>query len=110
MPNTKKHLSGPATLRLKTFDRPVVFAALAVLLVACQPAPSDPPSADVDDPCGAETLQSLVGQPFADVSLPDYEPQRIFRIGDAVTMDFIETRRNVQLSEDGVTILAISCG
>lgn len=64
----------------------------------------------VRDGCGAAGLQHLVGGPLpAGFDVPG--PVRIYGEGDAVTMDFNETRLNVLL--DGATrsrILAVTCG
>lgn len=87
------------------------YAWVTLLLVAgCSTAPT--PGRDVSqsgsDACGASTYQSLIGQDaVVELSLP--EPKRSYRIGDAITQDFVAERINIILDETD-TILAVTCG
>ena len=89
---------------------------MALLAAACQaqpnvPAPDPQPVPTLpEEACGAAGLQGLVGQPLAAVTLPAYEPQRVYAANDMVTMDFSPQRRNIVLSVDRTTIVEIRCG
>lgn len=84
------------------------FATLA-LVAACTAAPADqPPPAGGE--CPADTLQHLLGEPEqAARDLAPQGPVRIFRTGDALTMDFNAARLNIEIGADG-RIVAITCG
>ena len=80
------------------------------LLAAC--AATDPVDARPDqtsDACGASGYQSLIGRPFAAVSLPAGLDLRVINPGDAVTMDYRDTRLNFELDADG-NIAVVRCG
>ncbi|MEO0357731.1 MAG: I78 family peptidase inhibitor [Pseudomonadota bacterium] len=68
-------------------------------------------TADTDkDPCGASAMQDLVGQHIDDVTLPVGLQMRVFTQSQPVTMDFIETRLNVLVSDTDGSIVRVSCG
>lgn len=83
-----------------------------LVLAACvQPLPDLPPASGIDAvPCGAASLQPLIGKPasaLSPVGLPG--TLRLIRPGEAVTEDFSATRLNVMLdAQDRIT--ALTCG
>ncbi len=87
------------------------YAFATLLLVAgCTTGPAPvrnaPPAGQ--DTCGAAAYQSLIGQDaVVELSLP--EPKRSYRLGDAITQDFVPARLNLIL-DDTDTITAIRCG
>lgn len=75
------------------------------------PAPLRPnlPRPDLSS-CGAEGLAGLIGQP--QTALPatgGWGALRMLSPGSAMTMDYSETRLNVNIDGHGI-ILALSCG
>ncbi len=83
--------------------------ATLVLLAACTAAPADQPPPGGSE-CPADTLQHLVGAPEqAARDLAPEGPVRIFRTGDALTMDFNAARLNIEIGADG-RIAAVTCG
>ncbi|WP_167766890.1 I78 family peptidase inhibitor [Jannaschia formosa] len=62
-----------------------------------------------EDPCGAEQYRSLVGANIAAVSLPASLNDRVIGPDTAVTMDFVPTRLNIEIDEDG-EIQRLYCG
>jgi hypothetical protein len=81
---------------------------LAVLLVAgCQTGGEMEDG--TGDACGAERYRSLIGTNVAAVTLPAELDFRVIGPGEAVTMDFVETRLNLRTDADG-TILEVYCG
>ncbi len=87
------------------------YAFAALLLVAgCTtgPTPGREAAPAAQDTCGASAYQNLIGQDaVVELSLP--EPKRSYRLGDAVTQDFVPARLNIVL-DDTDTITAINCG
>lgn len=88
------------------------YTIIALLLVAgCTTGPN--PGGQVTAPagpdtCNASAYQNLIGQDaVVELSLP--EPKRAYRLGDAVTQDFVPERLNIKL-DDTDTIIAIDCG
>jgi hypothetical protein len=92
-----------------------VAAVAALGLQACVPqggagggtvVPSTAP-----DACGAAALQDLVGRPITDFEAMSMGPKtlRVLRPGDAMTLDFSETRLNVDVDQNG-NISRIWCG
>jgi len=85
----------------------------ATLLAACAggtPEISLPEASSEDDACGASGLSHLVGEDFsalAAMTFPD--TTRFIGPDDAVTMDHVPERLNVEFSEDG-RVLRIWCG
>lgn len=81
---------------------------LAVLagscLMACTTTPDTPtvPPADKDT-CGAAKYASLIGKPITDPGAPPAGPHvRHIRPNSAVTMDFSETRLNIDIDAKDV--------
>lgn len=91
--------------------RPVLALILLAALPACLPA-LPPPVAPtpVVDACGAVALQPLVGQRLRALDAGAQSgPVRIIRPGQAVTMDYIEARLNVEVDARN-RITRIACG
>ena len=89
----------------------IPLAAL-LLVAACDMAMPEP---DVDGMptsdalCGADD-QSLVGRPEAVLAAMTFPlSTRIFRTGDALTMDYRPDRLNIEIGVDD-TIVVVSCG
>lgn len=65
------------------------------------------------DPCGAEALAHLLGKPAPDAeALEELDTPgriRVIAPGQPVTMDYIETRLNIELDENGLVAL-LRCG
>ncbi len=77
-----------------------IAAAALLVLSACELPPPVTPAPDpgLEGNCGAAGIQGMVGQPVSalgGMSFPG--PVRVIRPGDAVTMDFIPNRLNVEL-------------
>ena len=87
------------------------FAVMAPLvLAACDATRASDAPPPPEDTCSAELIAPLIGQPQTALSaiiLPI--GTRIFRTGDALTMDFSPTRLNIEIDAGG-TILAATCG
>ena len=90
--------------------------ALVACLVACVEgeAPPDPgvvvPPMPPAGACGAPDLQYLVGQPDTVLQTMKFgTTTRIIRPGMAVTMDYSESRLNIEINEAG-KISRVSCG
>ena len=80
------------------------------LLAACAAPGTVPARPDQSgDACGASGYQSLIGRPLAAVTLPAGLDLRIINPGDAVTMDFRDTRLNFELDADG-NVAVVRCG
>ncbi|MBJ2153693.1 I78 family peptidase inhibitor [Paracoccus sp. IB05] len=83
-------------------------------LSACVPAPpaDSTPSlpAPGDDTCGARAAGHLIGQDQAMLAslAGRRDPMRVISPGQAVTMDYIQTRLNVELDAAG-KIIRMSC-
>lgn len=96
--------------------RPVAVAAVFIGLAGCASvlpegiaAPEAPAAAPAGD-CGADALQDLVGSSVGTLdpaSLP--EPRRIIFPGQAVTMDFLAERLNVEIGTDD-RVARVFCG
>jgi hypothetical protein len=79
----------------------------ATALAACVEGESPMPT---EDACGASMMGDLVGQNRSVLETMKFAgPVRIIEPGMAVTMDYIETRLNIELNEAG-TITRVSCG
>ena len=69
----------------------------------------------IEDPCDATNVQSLVGQEATEEVVEQAridagaQSARTLRPGQAVTMDFLEGRLNVDVDENGV-ITGLRCG
>lgn len=94
--------------------RPLVFP-IPMALMACvlPPVPDDRVPVDptpVENACGAEQLQGLVGRDAAVLQTMRFgQTVRIIRPGMAVTMDYAPQRLNIEI--DGrETISRVSCG
>lgn len=88
----------------------LVLVPAVLALAACEPAEPvpDPPRTGVA--CGADGLQALAGQPasvLAALTLP--APVRVIRPGTAVTMDYSETRLNIEIDRRE-RIVRVFCG
>ncbi|NEY90051.1 I78 family peptidase inhibitor [Tabrizicola oligotrophica] len=88
---------------------PLVFAACAA-----GEAPPDPgmidPQVPPADACGASDLQYLLGQPESELQTLQFAgPVRIIHPGTAVTMDYSESRLNIEIDDAG-KISRLSCG
>lgn len=96
------HLKAPAAAAL--------LLALAGCLPAAENAGETGPAAAAQDACGAVALQSLVGTSVGELdpaTLP--EPRRIIFPGQAVTMDYVEGRLNVEIGADD-RVARVFCG
>ena len=84
--------------------------AAALLLAGCEsPAPQNLGD-DMVASCGAEDLQSLIGQPKSALATMRFSQRvRVITPGMAVTMDFAANRLNIHVSDAGI-ITAIRCG
>lgn len=73
----------------------VLAGCVATVLAACQPVVSDGP--DLAS-CGADALQTLVGQPATVLETMRFGQEvRIIRPDTAVTMDFRPDRLNIDI-------------
>ena len=89
---------------------PRVLLIAAVLLAACVPDPQVPVPMPPAGTCGAAELQGLVGK-LATVleKMKLGRNVRIIRPGQAVTMDYSESRLNIEIDAAEV-IVRLSCG
>jgi hypothetical protein len=83
--------------------KPVVFAlALCGVAAACVPQDvgvTEPLPVPIENACGAEQLQYLVGQPARVLETMRFRGEtRIIRPDTAVTMDFRAERLNIAIS------------
>lgn len=79
------------------------------LLAACVPE-TLPPAPDPVGSCGAAELQGLVGQPATVLETMKFAPPtRILRPGQAVTMDYSESRLNIVIDK-AERIESVTCG
>jgi hypothetical protein len=84
-----------------------------VLLAACQmdrtvPAPDPMPPIPAPDACGPDL--TLIGQPESVLAAMTFPMgTRIYRTGDAVTMDYNPGRLNIEIGETG-QIVMVYCG
>jgi hypothetical protein len=89
-----------------------VFCVLA--LAACQPAQDPrflgpPEQAPGVDACGAAELADMVGEPKSILAAMKFAvPVRVIEPGSAVTADYVASRLNFEIAEDG-TIAKIAC-
>lgn len=89
-----------------------VVPGLAILglapLSACVTAGG--PTAVPSETCGAQTMQSFVGQPERALSGATFNgPVRILHPNDAVTMDYSGARLNFAIDDRGI-ITRVYCG
>lgn len=79
---------------------PAAFA----FLTACQPEPPvGPVPFDPSPRCGADRLQSLIGQSVDSLSGMRFDqPVRVIHPGMAVTMDYRPDRLNIEVDGDGI--------
>jgi hypothetical protein len=89
--------------------KPFLILSALALLAACQmDRDRMPPLTDPEQACVPD--RTLIGQPesvLAAMTFP--EGTRIYRSGDALTMDYRPDRLNIEIGADG-TIIAVSCG
>ncbi|MCB6177742.1 hypothetical protein LHP98_06310 [Rhodobacter sp. Har01] len=73
--------------------------------------PAPPPGQGLDlAPCGADRLQSLIGEPLARLPVvTKAQAVRLLRPGDPVTEDYSAGRLNVTLDGNDI-IAALTCG
>lgn len=72
--------------------------------------PDAPSDQVISDSCGAETMQSFVGQPESALSATSFTgPVRIIHPKDAVTMDMRPERLNFDIDDKGI-ITSVRCG
>ncbi len=85
---------------------PVMFA-----LMACTPTAEPPPEPlPPTGSCGAVGLQGLLGQPDTVLRTMKFAgPTRISYPGQAVTMDYSDSRLNITINT-GNRIEAVTCG
>jgi hypothetical protein len=94
---------------------PIAPVALTLLLAACQPPAPDPlflgPPLQADlAPCGGNAVLPLIGRSAG--ALPATGPWgalRVIRPGMMITMDYSESRLNVEVDDQG-RITALRCG
>lgn len=80
--------------------------ALVLLTSACATAMSPGPKT----PCGLETLDHVIGQPWSEDLLPPRDGRvRVLRPGDMMTMDHLPERLNVHL-DDKDRVSELRCG
>ena len=86
----------------------VLLVLLTPGLMACKPASNEVSSGAV--PCGADKLQSFVGQPLDALDQDSLTgPVRVIPPNSAVTMDHRPDRLNILVNDDDI-IKEISCG
>jgi hypothetical protein len=100
------------------FTLAVPLFVLLAGLTACAPMPVVPPASSpgpsvpdvANDTCNAGANAGLIGQPATALErVLIMAPIRIIRPGDAVTMDFMESRINFELDQVD-RIVRIFCG
>ena len=79
----------------------LALGGLVSVIAACTPAP--------EDTCGAKDYLDAIGQPPGFVTLPTDRPVRILRPGEAMTLDYIPERLNVEVGSLGL-VTALRCG
>ena len=84
------------------------FCAPLALASACMA--ETPPVTVLPDSCGAETMQSFVGQPESVLMATSFAvPMRIIHPRDPVTMDLRPDRLNFDIDDNGI-ITRVRCG
>ncbi len=97
---------------MKTLSLALLAFSPAMSLQACSdltvplPPKVRPPEMST---CGAVELQNLVGQPISALERSIVERARVIRPGQAVTMDFIAARLNIELDASD-RVKRIWCG
>ena len=91
--------------------RALAAAALLAALPACIPILGEMPAdGDLVEECGAAGYRSLIGRDrSAAEELMTVQPKRIYRVGEAVTLDYQPDRLNFAIGADG-TIAEVRCG
>jgi hypothetical protein len=106
---------------MPTVTRTLVSGIMALGLAACaspsaEPPPPvpTPPATQVpppaDDKCNSRVVADVVGQPYNDALLAriktavGHDKIRPIRPGEAVTMDFVEERLNLEIGADGKVV------
>ena len=88
----------------------VAVALVAMALSGCmRDAPPEPEAAFPPSACGAPALQHLVGAQLPDGFAHD-GPLRVFRTGDALTMDFNPRRLNIERHPKRGHVVRVFCG
>jgi Peptidase inhibitor I78 family len=83
--------------------------ALVPALAACGLDPAPDPAPPAED-CGLAGALPLIGQPESVLAAMTFPiGTRIFRTGDALTMDYSPTRLNIEIGANGV-IATVTCG
>ena len=95
--------------------RIIMSLAFSLAVVACAPGvpvaggPERAPPGQ--DTCGAAAFQGLVGRPrSAILPAPRDRVQRVHARGEVLTMDFSETRLNIEYDRVSGRILRVYCG
>lgn len=83
---------------------------VVLALAACQPVAPAPVKEGVVGSCGAEGLQTLVGQDKSVLAAMTFPAgTRIIEPGTPVTMDYSESRLNIHIGKTGL-IEKVRCG
>lgn len=83
------------------------MVVVAVALTGCV-RPATAPHEDADT-CGAQAATALVGGALPKGFAPPV-PSRVFRSGDALTMDFRAERINYELDPASLRVVRVFCG
>ena len=87
-----------------------LIAVAGCTTVPATPSPQDPQPPTLASTCGADGMQSLVGQPASVLQTMRFgTTTRIIRPGMAVTMDFSPSRLNIEI-DTAELITRVSCG
>ncbi len=78
------------------------LTAAILILAACQ-------GAETADTCGASDYASFIGTNIAAITLPADLDHRVVGPDSILTQDFVETRLNINVDENGV-IQSLTCG
>lgn len=95
----------------------LLISGLCIGLAACSQTGGEVPPASsapvpVEPSPGQTCNTSLVdkiGEPVASAGVPNNRNFRIVQPNSIITQDFVETRTNIELNEDG-TIKSVYCG
>ncbi|WP_431301053.1 I78 family peptidase inhibitor [Tabrizicola sp. BL-A-41-H6] len=86
------------------------IGVLVLALAACQPVAPPPVKEGAVGSCGADALQTLVGQDKSVLAAMTFPAgTRIIEPGTPVTMDYSASRLNIYIGRTGL-IERVSCG